>query len=148
MKNIASRVVKLQTLAVQVFVKSGLGDKACAELRKQIMHDPELLSQAVDVAVVACLRAAPLCSRSQAESGDRHFLFGDWLLRDGETRLAKATREQLLNDAERYEAMATGNRRSSCFLRLIADRLERDQPVHEVLAEPDLIRFWDQSKGF
>ncbi len=176
MKSVAARVVKLQALADQVFMESGLGDRAFTELRKQVVHeiqlllqslhalraftelrkqvvhDPELLSQAVDVAVAVSLRAARLSLRADIKAGveanGRRFLFSDWPLMDGVTRLAKARGLQLLEDAERYEAMAMGNRRSSQFLRLIARHLSEDQQVHEVFAESDLVRLWEQSKRF
>lgn len=150
MKSIATKVAKLQALADQVFMQSGLGDRAFTELRKHVVHDPDLLSQAIDVAVVTSLRAARLTLRADIKAGveanGRRFLFSDWPLMDGTTRLAKATKEQLLDDAERYEAMALGNRRSSRFLRLITHRLEKDQQVHEALTESDLVKLWDLSK--
>ena len=149
MKSVAKWVAKIQALADLVFMVSGLGDKAFAKLRWQIVHDPDLLSQAVDVAVVTSLRAARLSLRADIKAGmeadGRRFLFSDWPLMDGVTRLAKATREQLLDDAERYRAMAKGNERSRRYLCAVALRLEWGQAVHEVLAEADLVQLWEKS---
>lgn len=137
-------------IAQQALLDLGPGQRAFGVLRKRIFDDPQLLEQAVDLAVISCLRAARAEIKSNVkealEAIDIRFIFSDWwVLMDGQTPLTKATKEQLLKDAERYQHMANGNARCAHFLKLIAVAMEANQVVHTLYAEEDLVTLWEQS---
>lgn len=140
---------KLKEVAERAFMALGEGDRLTEYLTKQIVHDPGLLNQAIQLAVANAVRSARLALRADIktclEENGQRFLFSDWPMMDGLTRLCKASREQLLEDADRYHRLTLGNARSERFLRSIAIRLQEYEVVHNVLAEDQLRLLWEQS---
>lgn len=71
--------------------------------------------------------------------------FLKWPLMDG-TELAKATKEHVLRDAERFQANADGNARKARFLKLVAERLQDGELVGEVLTDGELRKLMEEAK--
>jgi hypothetical protein len=65
--------------------------------------------------------------------------FLNWPLQDG-TLLGKATKDNILKDAESYRKKAEGNKRNERFLMAVASKLARDQRVEEVFTDDELAR--------
>ncbi len=144
----AETELKLAHLADEVAAEHGFGDDALAPLVQRIIDSPELHEQSLRAAAKDALHGARWRARQQARKGavfqhktySPHFQSSieracktllDWPLMDG-TPLGKATRDQILRDADRYSALAGANARNARFLAGVARRLDGTQTAEQV----------------
>ena len=147
---------RLADLAQECYAKHGRSEEATRALLKAIGRDAELkecllLQAAADLLRTAChnVREVLIRGHSAPQPGEQEFRdrveqackarlgMYDWAMMDG-TKLQDATREHVLEDAMRYEAISDGNLHRARIMRSVAARMQPGQIVNQVLSEEEL----------
>ena len=131
---------------------------------REIQQDSVLRNEAVRLAAYDALTGAQCYTRQhitksaaayvpktyskemQEEVERRSSKWFSWPLMCG-ILLRNANKEQILEDAVRYQQMADGNARNAKFLRLVAGRLKGKQKVKDVLSEDEIGGLMQEAVG-
>ncbi len=145
---------ELLKVAQAIYNAHGCGENALENLEREIAHDQDLSASAIKLAAWDMLSKVKQRHRRQIEQANyipKTFTkeqqqivqracrgFYSWVMMDG-SPLGKATKDHVLLDAARYNSNAKGNLKSSRFLEMVADKMDRDsQLVEEVWSEEKL----------
>lgn len=153
---------KLRLTAENLYAEQGCSLEAIRKLEDLIQSDEILMAYAIHQAAYTAMHQAQCAARSAITNPDKFqpkrysrafqervqqacLGFYDWPLMDG-TKLADATKEHVLQDADRFRTLAEGNARNSRFLRLVGEKLQAGSKVRDTFTEEQLAEIMEKAK--